>query len=72
MGPPGNRGSWGPCVLVHTQTMPKKTYKMYQGHLIGPPTDPGPSGCAPVLEWSVHPCIDSIVKYSICEQQYKH
>ncbi|CAI9598647.1 unnamed protein product [Staurois parvus] len=19
MGPPGNRGSWGPCVLAHTQ-----------------------------------------------------
>ncbi|CAI9597504.1 unnamed protein product [Staurois parvus] len=24
MGPPGNRGSWGPCVLAHTQ---KKAYK---------------------------------------------
>ncbi|CAI9613653.1 unnamed protein product [Staurois parvus] len=24
MGLPGNRGSWGPCVLVHTQTTPKK------------------------------------------------
>ncbi|CAI9619971.1 unnamed protein product, partial [Staurois parvus] len=39
MGPPGNRGSWGPCVLAKTQ---KKAYeKRYQGHLMGPPTDPG-------------------------------
>ncbi|CAI9611545.1 unnamed protein product [Staurois parvus] len=28
MGPPGNRGSWGPCVLAHTQAHPpKKAYK---------------------------------------------
>ncbi|CAI9567848.1 unnamed protein product, partial [Staurois parvus] len=46
MGPPGNRGSWGPCVLTHTQTTPKKTYERYYGHLLGPPTDPGPSGSA--------------------------
>ncbi|CAI9545566.1 unnamed protein product [Staurois parvus] len=46
MGPPGNRGSWGPCVLTHTQTTPKKAYERYQGHLMGPPTDPGPSGSA--------------------------
>ncbi|CAI9607655.1 unnamed protein product [Staurois parvus] len=39
MGPPGNRGSWGPCVLTHTQ---KKTLKRYQGHFMGSPTDPGP------------------------------
>ncbi|CAI9612272.1 unnamed protein product, partial [Staurois parvus] len=48
MGPPGNRGSWGPCVLAHTQSTPKKAYKRYQGHLMGPPTDPGPSGSARV------------------------
>ncbi|CAI9556917.1 unnamed protein product, partial [Staurois parvus] len=36
MGPPGNRGSWGPCVLAHTQSTPKKAYKRYQGHLMGP------------------------------------
>ncbi|CAI9575057.1 unnamed protein product [Staurois parvus] len=46
MGPPGNRGSRGPCVLAHTQTKPKKAYERYQGHLMGPPTDPGPSGSA--------------------------
>ncbi|CAI9576763.1 unnamed protein product [Staurois parvus] len=56
MGPPGNRGSWGPCVLAQTQTTPKKAYESYQGHLMGPPTDPGPSGSARVLEWSVRPC----------------
>ncbi|CAI9604582.1 unnamed protein product [Staurois parvus] len=55
MGPPGNRGSWGPCVLAHTQSTPKKAYKRYQGHLMGPPTDPGPSGSARVSKWSV-PC----------------
>ncbi|CAI9593881.1 unnamed protein product [Staurois parvus] len=46
MGPPGNWGSWGPCVLAHTQNTPKKAYKRYQGHLMGPPTDPGPLGSA--------------------------
>ncbi|CAI9592114.1 unnamed protein product, partial [Staurois parvus] len=56
MGPPGNRGSWGPCVLAHTQTTPKKAYTRYQGHFMGPPTDPGPSGSARVLEWSVCRC----------------
>ncbi|CAI9608290.1 unnamed protein product, partial [Staurois parvus] len=35
MGPPSNRGSWGPCVLAHTQTTPKKAYERYQGHLMG-------------------------------------
>ncbi|CAI9537113.1 unnamed protein product [Staurois parvus] len=34
----------GPRVLTHTQTTPKKAYERYQGHLMGPPTDPGPSG----------------------------
>ncbi|CAI9604559.1 unnamed protein product, partial [Staurois parvus] len=53
MGPPGNRGSWGPCVLAQTQ---KSLLKRYQGHLMGPPTDPGPSGRARVSKWSVHPC----------------
>ncbi|CAI9574067.1 unnamed protein product, partial [Staurois parvus] len=53
MGPPDNRGSWGPCVLTHTQTTPKKAYERYQGHLMGPPTDSGPSGSAQVSKWSV-------------------
>ncbi|CAI9545623.1 unnamed protein product [Staurois parvus] len=53
MGPPGNRGSWGPCVLAETQ---KSLWKRYQGHLMGPPTDPRPSGSARVSKWSVHPC----------------
>ncbi|CAI9550935.1 unnamed protein product, partial [Staurois parvus] len=38
----GNRGSWGPCVLAHTQTTPKKAYERYQGHLMGPLLTPGP------------------------------
>ncbi|CAI9587236.1 unnamed protein product [Staurois parvus] len=45
MGPLGNRGSWGPCVLGQIKKKPKKRY---QGHLMGPPTDPGPSGSARV------------------------
>ncbi|CAI9605600.1 unnamed protein product [Staurois parvus] len=28
---------------------------MYQGHLMGPPTDPGPSRSARVSKWSVRP-----------------
>ncbi|CAI9564799.1 unnamed protein product, partial [Staurois parvus] len=51
-GAPGNRGSWGPCVLAQTQ---KSLLKRYQGHLMGPPTDPGPSGSARVSKWSVRP-----------------
>ncbi|CAI9577339.1 unnamed protein product [Staurois parvus] len=39
MGPPGNRGSWGSCILAQTQ---KSLGKRYQGHLMGRPTDPGP------------------------------
>ncbi|CAI9583829.1 unnamed protein product, partial [Staurois parvus] len=54
MGAPGNRGSWGPCVLEHTK---KKCMKRYQGHLMGLPTDPGPSGSAQVPKWSVCPCL---------------
>ncbi|CAI9590562.1 unnamed protein product [Staurois parvus] len=52
MGPPGNRGSWGPCLCLHSK---KPIKKRYQGHFMGPPTDPGPSGGARVLEWSVRP-----------------
>ncbi|CAI9571163.1 unnamed protein product [Staurois parvus] len=52
MGPPGNRGSWGPCVLTQTQ---KSLQKRYQGHLMGPHTDPGPPGSARVSKWSFHP-----------------
>ncbi|CAI9585742.1 unnamed protein product [Staurois parvus] len=39
MGPPGNRGSWGPCVLAQTQ----KTYeKGTRGISWGPLLTPGP------------------------------
>ncbi|CAI9536016.1 unnamed protein product [Staurois parvus] len=50
MGPPGNRGSWGPCPCPNS----KKAYE--QGHLMGPPTDRGPSDSARVSKWSVRPC----------------
>ncbi|CAI9556291.1 unnamed protein product, partial [Staurois parvus] len=46
-GPSGNRGSWGPCVLAQTQ---KSLLKRYQGHLMGPRTDPGPSGQCPSFQ----------------------
>ncbi|CAI9613218.1 unnamed protein product [Staurois parvus] len=47
MGPPGNRGSWGPCVLAHTQSTPKKAYKRKGGpEISSPPSsqhpDPSP------------------------------
>ncbi|CAI9624258.1 unnamed protein product, partial [Staurois parvus] len=29
---------------------------------MGPPTDPGPSSSARVLEWSARPCIGSSIK----------
>ncbi|CAI9609967.1 unnamed protein product [Staurois parvus] len=47
--------SWGPQEIgdhgapVSLPTLkghPKKAYKRYQGHFMGPPTDPGPSGSA--------------------------
>ncbi|CAI9563741.1 unnamed protein product [Staurois parvus] len=37
MGPPGNRESWGPCVLAHTQSTPKKAYKKVPGASHGAP-----------------------------------
>ncbi|CAI9584051.1 unnamed protein product [Staurois parvus] len=40
MGSPGNRGSWGLCVLAHAQSTPKEAYKKVPGHFTGPPTDP--------------------------------
>ncbi|CAI9561861.1 unnamed protein product [Staurois parvus] len=52
MGPPGNRGSWGPCVLAQTQ---KKPMKKVPGASHRAPTDPGPSGSARVSKWSVRP-----------------
>ncbi|CAI9546262.1 unnamed protein product [Staurois parvus] len=33
----------------------KKPMKKVPGHLMGPPTDPGPSGSARVSKWSVRP-----------------
>ncbi|CAI9554868.1 unnamed protein product, partial [Staurois parvus] len=55
MGPPSNRGSWGPVSFPKL----KKAYeKRYQGHLMGPSTDPGPSGSAWVSKWSVRPCAE--------------
>ncbi|CAI9580366.1 unnamed protein product, partial [Staurois parvus] len=52
-GAPGQEGIMGPlCPHPH----PKKPMKRYQGHLMGPPTDPGPSGSARVPKWSVRPC----------------
>ncbi|CAI9599483.1 unnamed protein product, partial [Staurois parvus] len=52
MGPPGQLGIMGPLCLAQTQ---KNLRKRYQGHLMGPPTDPGPSGSARVSKWSVRP-----------------
>ncbi|CAI9606045.1 unnamed protein product, partial [Staurois parvus] len=49
MGPPGNRGSWGPCVLAHTQTTLKKAYERYtRGISWGPLLTQGP--------WAVPEC----------------
>ncbi|CAI9560880.1 unnamed protein product [Staurois parvus] len=40
MGPPGNRGSWGPCVLAQTQKKPMK--KVPGASHGGPLLTPGP------------------------------
>ncbi|CAI9624855.1 unnamed protein product [Staurois parvus] len=37
LGPQGNRGSWGPCVLAHTQKTPIKAYKKVPGAFHGAP-----------------------------------
>ncbi|CAI9561220.1 unnamed protein product, partial [Staurois parvus] len=53
--------SWGPRAIgIMGPLCPcpnsKKVYqKRYQGHLMGPPTDPGPSSSARVSKWSVRP-----------------
>ncbi|CAI9576166.1 unnamed protein product [Staurois parvus] len=52
MGPPGNRGSWGPVSLPKL----KKAYeKGTRGISWGPLLTPGPSGSARVSKWSVRP-----------------
>ncbi|CAI9557766.1 unnamed protein product, partial [Staurois parvus] len=58
--------SWGPRAIadhgapVYLPRL-KKTYGKYQGHLMRPPTDPGPSGSARVSKSSVRPCLDGTV-----------
>ncbi|CAI9536742.1 unnamed protein product [Staurois parvus] len=42
MGPPGNRGSWGPCVLATLKLHPKKPMKGTRGISWGPLLTPGP------------------------------
>ncbi|CAI9599875.1 unnamed protein product, partial [Staurois parvus] len=42
----GDHGA--PVSLPTLKAHPKKAYKRYQGHLMGPPTDSGPSGSARV------------------------
>ncbi|CAI9580807.1 unnamed protein product [Staurois parvus] len=46
------------CPCPHSKNTPKKPIKRYQGNFMGPPTDPGPSGSARVLKWSVRPWLD--------------
>ncbi|CAI9580564.1 unnamed protein product [Staurois parvus] len=43
------------CPCLHSKHTKKNHIKRYQWHFMGPPTDPGPSGSARVLEWSVRP-----------------
>ncbi|CAI9545348.1 unnamed protein product, partial [Staurois parvus] len=52
----GAPGHGAPVSLPTLKAHPKKAIKRYQGHFMGPPTDPGPSGSARVLKWSVRPC----------------
>ncbi|CAI9598941.1 unnamed protein product [Staurois parvus] len=53
--------SWGPRAIgdhgapVSLPKLKKAYEKRYQGHLMGPPTDPGPSGSARVPKLSVRP-----------------
>ncbi|CAI9605203.1 unnamed protein product, partial [Staurois parvus] len=53
--------SWGPRAIgdhgapVSLPKLKKAYEKRYQGHLMGPPIDPGPSGSARVSKWSVRP-----------------
>ncbi|CAI9592101.1 unnamed protein product [Staurois parvus] len=64
MGSPRAIGDHGaPVSSPHTQSTPKKAFERYQGHLMGPPTDPGPSGSARVSKWSVRPC--SVITHAI-------
>ncbi|CAI9595844.1 unnamed protein product, partial [Staurois parvus] len=54
--------SWGPQAIgdhgasVSLPKLKKAYEKGTRGHLMGPPTDPGPSGSAQVSKWSVRPC----------------
>ncbi|CAI9562957.1 unnamed protein product [Staurois parvus] len=64
MGPPGNRGLWGPLSLPTPTKAHEKANERYLGHLIGPPTDPGPLGSARVAKWSVRSCLFASCVYS--------
>ncbi|CAI9603552.1 unnamed protein product, partial [Staurois parvus] len=56
--------SWGPRAIgdhgapVSLPKLKKAYEKRYQGHLMGPPTDPGHSGSVRVSKWSVRPCYE--------------
>ncbi|CAI9574272.1 unnamed protein product [Staurois parvus] len=40
------------CPRPHSNhTQKSQGYERYQGHLMGPPTDPGPSGNSPAKSW---------------------
>ncbi|CAI9551334.1 unnamed protein product, partial [Staurois parvus] len=55
MGPPGNRGSWGPCILAQTQ---KKAYeKGTKGISWGQLLTPGPLGQCPSFQMVSPPLV---------------
>ncbi|CAI9532372.1 unnamed protein product, partial [Staurois parvus] len=51
----------GPVSSPQTQTTPKKAYEGYQGHLMGPPTDPGPLGQCPSFQMVSPPLSTTVV-----------
>ncbi|CAI9594697.1 unnamed protein product [Staurois parvus] len=64
MGPPGNRGSWGPCVLVQTQ---KAYEKGTRGISWGPLLTPGPRAVPEFPNGQFAPALYSYMFYiSLC------
>ncbi|CAI9576594.1 unnamed protein product, partial [Staurois parvus] len=55
MGPRAIGDHGAPVSLPKPKKAYEKANERYQEHLMGPPTDPGPSGSTRVLEWSVCP-----------------
>ncbi|CAI9567327.1 unnamed protein product, partial [Staurois parvus] len=67
MGPPGNRGSWGPCVLPTLKAHPKKPIKGTRGISWGPLLTPGPRAVPECLNGQSAPGLERADSLCSCQ-----